>query len=82
MTMTIENYIVIAIGLVATVCGPLMTFNRERVYRLFADTNRALGGAPGRQVAKGSSPFWVGFVGVGFAVIGVVAIIVGIFARE
>jgi hypothetical protein len=80
--MTIENFIAIALGLVAVVCGPLMIRNRKKLYDLFADTQRALGGAPGRYVAKGSSPFWVGFVGVGCTAIGVVAILVGIFTRE
>lgn len=81
-TVTIENYVVIAAGVVALVCGPLIVRNRRKLFNVFADTNRALGGAPGRQVAKGSSPFWVGFVGVGLAVIGFVALLIGIFARS
>lgn len=80
--MTIENYIVLAVGLVAVVCGPLLVRNRDRLFEIFTDTNRALGGAPGREVKRLSSPWWVGFVGVGITIIGVVAIFAGIFARE
>ena len=80
--MTIENYIVIAVGLIAVVCGPLMVWHRVKVFRFFADAQRALGGAVGRTVAKRSSPFWIGFCGVGLTIIGLVAIGVGIFGRE
>lgn len=80
--MTIENYIVIAVGLVAVVCGPLMVRHRVKVFRFFSDAQRALGGAVGRAVAEGSSPFWIGFVGAGLTFIGLVAIGVGIFGRE
>lgn len=80
--MTIENYIVIAVGLAAAICGPLMVRHRVKTFRFFADTQRALGGAVGRAVAEGSSPFWIGVVGVGLTVIGLVAIGIGIFGRE
>lgn len=80
--MTIENYVAIAVGLIAIVCGPLMVRNRVKIFDTIANTNRALGGAPGREVAKRSSPWWIGFVGVGLSVIGIVAVIAGIVARE
>lgn len=80
--MTVENYIVLAVGLVAVVCGPLMVRSRAKVFRFFADAQRALGGAVGRAVADRSSPFWIGVVGVGMTFIGLVAIGIGIFGRE
>jgi small-conductance mechanosensitive channel len=80
--MTLENFIVIAIGVVSIICGALVVRNRSKLFDVFADANRALGGPPGREVARRSSPFWVGFVGAGIVVIGAVAILAGIFARE
>lgn len=80
--MTYENYIVIAIGIIALICGPLVIRNRVKIFEFFAVTLRALGGAPGRAAVKGSSPFWIGFVGVGLTFIGVVAFFGGIFGRE
>ena len=80
--MTFENYIAIAIGLVAVGGGPLLVRHRAKVFRVIADTNRAFGGAAGREVGKRSSPWWIGFCGVGLTLIGVVAGLVGIFARE
>ncbi|WP_372968627.1 hypothetical protein [Microbacterium sp.] len=80
--MTIENYIVLAVGFVAVVCGPLIVRNRVKVFQLISDTQRALGGAVGRAVAAGSSPFWIGFAGVGLMIIGLVAIGAGIFGRD
>lgn len=54
--MTFENYIAIAIGLVAVGCGPLLVRHRAKVFRVIADTNRAFGGPAGREVGKRSSP--------------------------
>lgn len=80
--MTIENYAVIAIGVIALVCGLAVFKNRQKLFGVFTDAHRAFGGALGRQVAKRASSFWVGFVGAGIIAIGVVAILIGIFARE
>lgn len=80
--MTIENYIVIAIGLVAVICGPMMVRHRVKVFTFFADAQRALGGPIGRATANGSSPFWIGFYGVWLTIIGLVGIGIGIFGRE
>ena len=80
--MTVENYLVMMVGVIALVCGPLIVRNRKKLFDVYADANRAMWGELGRQVAKRSSPFWVGFVGVGLAAIGFVAILIGIFARE
>lgn len=80
--MTYENYIVIAVGIIALICGPLIVRNRVKIFDFFSVTLRALGAAPGRAAVKGSSPFWVGFTGAGLTFIGVVAFFAGIFARE
>lgn len=42
--MTIENCIVIAIGVAVVVCGPLVVRHREKVSHFFSDAQRALGG--------------------------------------
>lgn len=80
--MTIENYIVIAIGLVVVVCGPLLVRHREKVSHFLSDAQRALGGRVGRVTAKGLSPSMVRFLGVALTIMGVVAIGIGIFGRE
>lgn len=80
--MTIENYIVMAVGLVVVVCGPLMVRHREKVSHFFSDAQRALGGRVGRATAKGSSPSMMRFLGVVLTIMGVVAIGAGIFGRE
>ncbi|GAA2926234.1 hypothetical protein GCM10010458_05200 [Microbacterium luteolum] len=80
--MTIENYVALSVGVIALLCGPLIVRNRRKIFGVISDTLRALGGTPGRQVVKMSSPFWVGFTGVVLAAIGVIAIIAGVFVRE
>jgi hypothetical protein len=80
--MTIENYLALAVGLIAVVCGLLMVRHRVKVFRCLSDAQRALGGPLGRTIAKGWSPFWMGVVGGGFTFIGIVVIGVGIFGRE
>lgn len=80
--MTIENVIVIAIGLVATAGGLLMIRRRIWISNFFVDAQRALGGPIGRATAKGLGPSWIRFLGVMLTIIGLVAIGVGIFARE
>jgi hypothetical protein len=80
--VTIENYLVIAIGLAAVVCGPLVTRRRVKISKIFVDAQRALGGPVGRATSRGMSPSWIGVIGVALAVIGLIAIGVGVFARE
>lgn len=81
--MTLENYIVMAVGVIVLVLGVILIRNRVKVFEFFTDAFGAFGGTSARQaISKGSSPFWIGFVGVGAMVIGVVAILMGIFARK
>lgn len=80
--MTIANYIVMAVGVILFVLGAIMTWKRVKVFDFFADALGALGGTSARQAIKGSSPAWIGAVGVVAMGIGFVAILMGIFARE
>lgn len=80
--MTFENYIVIVIGVVVLVLGAIMTWKRVKVFEFFTDAFGAFGGASARQAVRGSSPGWIGAVGVVAMGIGLVAILMGIFARE
>lgn len=52
--MTIENYLAIAAGLVAVVCGRLMVGHRVKVFGFSSGAQRALGGAVGRRSVVGS----------------------------
>ncbi|MFJ4166837.1 hypothetical protein ACIPY5_14900 [Microbacterium sp. NPDC089698] len=79
--MTAENYIAIVIGAIALMCGPIVIIFREKIYRVIADTNRALGGGVGRAAARRSSPVWIGIWGGALMFIGVGGILVGIFSR-
>lgn len=79
--MTAENYVAIIIGTIALMCGPIVILNRKRIYRVIADTNRALGGSVGRAAARRSSPVWIGLWGGALMFIGVGGILVGIFSR-
>ncbi|WP_341956023.1 hypothetical protein [Microbacterium sp. LWH13-1.2] len=80
--MTIENYIVIAIGIFAIVGGVLIFRGRRRIYNLLANLQKDLIGERGDSLSKRASAYWVGFTGIVSIAIGVVAILTGVFARE
>jgi len=80
--MTIDNFIVMAIGAFAIIFGILVIRYRKRFFDVFANMQRKFLGAPGRVIADGSNPWWVGFGGAAFIFVGVVALFAGIFARE
>ncbi|WP_152642159.1 hypothetical protein [Microbacterium azadirachtae] len=80
--MTLENYLATVIGVTAVACGPFIIRHRVRIFHVIVDANRAMYGSSGRLLARRSSPWWVGFCGVWLMIIGVGAILVGIFGRE
>lgn len=80
--LTFENYAVMFIGLIALLLGAVLTWKRAKVFEFFADAFGAFGGDSARKAIKGSSPFWIGVVGVSAMGIGFIAILMGIFARE
>ncbi|MCT1479855.1 hypothetical protein [Microbacterium sp. p3-SID336] len=79
--MAADNFIVLGLGVVLLVLGPLVVRNRQRLFDITADANRALGGAAGREVAKRGSAAWVGACGIAMIVFGLIAILMGLFVR-
>lgn len=79
--MTAENYIVLSLGVIALIAGPLIARNSRKLFEITADANRALGGAPGRQVAKRGSAKWVRACGIALTIFGIIFLLAGIFVR-
>ena len=80
--MTIENYISIVAGGLLVVIGPIWFRNRRKIFDFFADFNQVFLGHAGEQATKGSSPFWMGVIGVAMVLMGAVILCIGLFARE
>lgn len=80
--MSVENYIVLAIGVIAVICGPLIVRNRVKLFEFFSDFHRTFTGTQGRAAINRSSPGNVGFVGVMLTIIGLVGIGMGLFGRD
>lgn len=79
--MSADNYFSLGLGVVLLVSGPLVVRHRQRLFDITADANRALGGAPGREVAKRGSAAWVGACGIAMIAFGVIALLAGVFVR-
>lgn len=72
--MTIENYLAIAAGLVAVVCGPLMVRHRVKVFGFSSDAQRVLGGC-GREEISRRLPkmLFVVLIGIGALIVAAIA---------